>query len=37
MFETGVRLKRAALKNGRPEASEAEIERCIEHWLTEDV
>jgi hypothetical protein len=37
MFETGVRLKRAALKNARPEASEAEIERCIERWLTADV
>ncbi|MBN1655551.1 MAG: hypothetical protein JXA30_17420 [Deltaproteobacteria bacterium] len=37
IFETGVRLKRAALKKSRPDASEAEIDRYIEQWLTSDV
>lgn len=36
IFETGIRLKRAALKKACPDASEAEIERYIEQWLTAD-
>jgi hypothetical protein len=37
MMETGIRLKRAALRNARPEASEAEIEKALENWLVADV
>jgi hypothetical protein len=36
LMAAGIRLKRAALRNAEPQASEAEIERAVELWLTED-
>jgi hypothetical protein len=36
LMETGIRLKRAALRNARPEASETEIDQALERWLIAD-
>ena len=36
LMETGIRLKRAVLRQSLPEASEAEIDEALERWLTSD-
>ena len=36
LMETGIRVKRAALRQALPEASESEIDEALERWLTED-
>ena len=36
LMETGIRLKRAALRRALPEASETEIDEALERWLTSD-
>lgn len=35
LFDDGVRLMRANLRRGHPDATEAEIERLVDHWLAE--
>lgn len=37
LMETGIRLKRAALRNAQPKASETEIDQALERWLIADV
>ena len=36
LMETGLRLKRAALRRALPDASEVEIDEAFERWLTRD-
>jgi hypothetical protein len=36
LMATGIRLKRAALKNQRPHDSNDEIERALTQWLASD-
>jgi hypothetical protein len=36
LAETGIRLKRAALRHAAPSASEAEIDAALERWLLRD-
>lgn len=33
MMASGIRLKRVALRNRRPDATEAEIEQMLRSWL----
>jgi len=36
LMETGIRLKRAALRHALPEATELEIDGALERWLIAD-
>lgn len=36
LMETGIRLKRAALRNERPHDSDDEIEKAMAQWLASD-
>ncbi len=36
LMETGIRLKRAVLKNQRPQDSDDEIEKALTQWLASD-
>ena len=36
LMETGIRLKRAALRNQRPLDSDEEIEKALAEWLATD-
>lgn len=36
LMETGIRLKRAALKNQRPDDCDDKIEKALAQWLASD-
>jgi hypothetical protein len=36
LMQTGIRLKRAALRHRHPAMSERELDEALERWLTDD-